>query len=310
MNIRQLEAFRAVVLVGTMVGAADLMGISQPSISRLIAQLEQALSVVLFDRAVGRLVLTPEGKMIYDVVERAFGALDRISEFAAEIQNVQAGSLSIACMPALGTGFLPGVIGDFYKEHPKVSISLNIETSPKIEDWIVHQHMDIGLAQLPFSREDIVMEEFCSLPYYAVVPKDHPYAGKTTLTPGDFEGESFISLTKSNSVRHLIDQMFSEHGVNRIQKVEVSQLSVVADLVGSGVGLSLLDPFSVAAGLNKPIKAVFLKPSVDFRIGLMYPSQRPLSKVGRNFIQFMKKKRDQQLAAVRASIGRNGKSGH
>lgn len=307
MNIRQLEAFRAVVLIGTVSGAANLLGVSQPSISRLISQLEASLSVVLFDRSNGRLLLTPEGRMIYELVDRAFGAFDRITEFASDIQNVQTGNLSIACMPVLGLSFLPGVINEFCKEHPNVSISLNIQSSTKIEEWIATQHMDIGLAQLPFSRDDLVVDEFCTSPYYALVHKDHPLARKSTLSPVDFEGESFISLTKNASIRHLIDQMFQEHGVARIQRIEVSHLSTIAELVSSGLGVSLVDPFSVAAGMHLPVSAMIMTPTVDFRIGLMYPSHRPLSKVGRRFISFLKKKRDALLTGVLGSVGKSGK---
>ncbi|SHI04005.1 LysR substrate-binding domain-containing protein [Pollutimonas bauzanensis] len=307
MNIRQLEAFRATVLVGTVNGAASLLGVSQPSISRLISQLEKSLTVVLFDRANGRLVLTPEGRMIYEQVEHTFSAVDKIREFASDIQNTRIGNLSIACMPALGLGFLPSVIHDFCAEHPNVSISLDIQVSPKIEDWIVAQHIDFGLAQLPFNRDDIVVDDFCNIPYYAVLPRDHPLAGRAALHPKDFDGLPFISLTRSNSVRHLVDQFFSTHEVNRVMRLETSYLSAVCKLVQAGLGVGLADPFSVQDHIDGVV-ARLMSPSVDFRVGLMYASHRPLSKVGRAFITFLKQRRDELMNNVLVAAGRGGKS--
>ncbi len=304
MNIRQLEAFRGVVLVGTVSGAANLLEVSQPSVSRLIAQLEQSLKVVLFDRANGRLVLTAEGHMIYEKVENAFNAVDNIREFASDIQNARVGSLSIACMPALALGFLPAVIKAFSLEHPHVSISLNVNISPKIEDLMAGQNIDFGLAQLPFTRQDMVVDEFCKIPYYAIMPIGHSLAERSVLTLRDFEGESFISLTRNNSVRHLVDQVFNSHDVNRVLQFEASYLAGVCDMVASGLGIGLADPFSIHAHLDKLVSRI-LSPSVDFHVGLVYPSHRPLSKIGREFTLFMRQRRDEVLKRIQAAAGRH-----
>ncbi len=303
MNIRQLEAFRATVLVGTVNGAAALLDVSQPSISRLISQLEKSLNIVLFDRSNGRLVLTSEGQMIYEQVEHTFGAFDKIREFAQDIQNSRVGSLSIACMPALGLGFLPSVIDAFCAEHPNVNISLNIQVSPKIEDWIVAQHIDFGLAQLPFNRDDIVVDEFCRVPYYGVMPKGHPLSERSALAPRDFDGLPFISLTRNNSVRHLVDQMFSGQDVNRLMHLETSYLAAVCKLVGSGLGVGLADPFSIQDNQDV-VTARIMSPSIDFHVGLVYPSHRPLSKMGRTFIAFLKQRRDRLLSNVLTAAGK------
>ncbi len=304
MNIRQLEAFRAVVLVGTVNGAANLLDVSQPSISRLIAQLEKSLNVVLFDRTNGRLVLTAEGQMIYEQVENTFNSVDRIREFARDIQSAKVGNISIACMPALALGFLPAAIYAFNQEHPNVSISLNIQVSPKIEDLIMAQHIDFGLAQLPFVRDDMVVDEFCKVPYYAVMPRGHALAERGVLNPRDFEGYPFISLTKNNSVRHLVDQMFSSHDVTRVMNLESSYLATVCNMVGTGLGVGMADPFTID-DYKDQVAARLLSPSVDFHVGLVYPSHRPLSKIGRAFVQFLGRRRDELLKRVQASAGRN-----
>lgn len=304
MNIRQLEAFRGVVLVGTVSGAANLLDVSQPSISRLIAQLEKSLNVVLFDRANGRLVLTAEGQMIYEKVQNAFNAVDSIREFARDIQGARVGSLSIACMPALALGFLPAVIKAFNLEHPQVSISLNVMVSPKIEDIMAGQNIDFGLAQLPFAREDMIVDEFCKVPYYGVLPLGHPLEGRGVLTPRDFDGQSFISLTRNNSVRHLVDQIFNQHDAVRVLQFETSYLDGVCDMVASGLGIGMADPFSIYDHRDKLVARI-MSPSVDFHVGLVYPSHRPLSRIGREFTLFLRQRRDEVLRNVRTAAGRH-----
>lgn len=302
MNIRQLKAFRATVLAGTVSGAADLLDLSQPSISRLIGQLEASLNLVLFDRISGRLILTPEGRLIYEQVEQAFNALGKIHEYATDIQHSRVGKLSIACMPALGLGFLPAVIGEFCTENPGVTITLDIQTSSKIEDWITTQHVDIGLAQLPFGREGIIVDQFCSVPYIAALPKGHELARHALLTPEHFENQRFISLTLTNSVRHLIDRLFVDRGVRRQMFLETSYLPTVCKLVEHDVGVSLVDALSVHESLRS-IEVRPVEPSLMFDVGLMYASHRPLAKVGRQFISYLKQRRDAVLSEVASAAG-------
>lgn len=304
MNIRQLEAFRAIVLAGTVNGAADLLSLSQPSISRLLAQLEQALSVVLFDRVGGRLVLTPEGQIIFEQVEHSFNALDRIQEFAKDIQHNRIGSLSIATMPALGIDFLPAAISEFCEQHVEVSISLSIQTSPKVEDWVAVQHMDFGLAQLPFSRDNLIADEFCDVPLYAVLPVGHPLSTKNVLAPSDFEALNFISLTRTNTARHLTDQLFSQYEVTRNMRLETSYLSAVCALVSAGSGVGLADPFSIY-GRRGHLIVRPIEPTINFPVGLIYPAHRPLSKVGRAFITFLKLQRDMVFKEIE-TLARKG----
>lgn len=297
MKIRQLTAFRATVLAGTVSGAAELLDLSQPSISRLIHQLESSLDVALFDRISGRLVLTPEGRLIYEQVEKTFKALDKIHEYAEDIKYSRVGSLSIACMPALALDFLPKVIDKFCKANPGVSITLDVQLSSKIENWIAAQHIDIGLAQMPFEREGLFVDEFCNLPFIVALPKQHLLTQYRQLVPENFENQSFISLTLTNSVRHLIDQIFASHQVNRKMIIETSYLPTVCKLVQHGLGVSLVDPLSVHSSLDK-LEVRRIEPAPTFEVGLAYASHKPLSKVGRQFIDFLKQSRDEALREV------------
>lgn len=303
MNIRQLEAFRATVMVGTVSAAAKLLDVSQPSVSRLISQLEASLEIKLFERANSGLALTPEGMMLYEQVERAFSSVDKIREMALDINNVRTGRITIGCLPALGAGFLPSVIHQFVAMHPGVGISLHVMPSAKIEEWNATQNIDFGLAQRPFLREDGTAVDFCNVPYYAILPAGHPLSNRAYLEPKDFSNLPFISLTRTDPARHLIDQLFSTHGVNRQLRIETSYLSSVCKMVGMGMGVGLADPFSIYDAVKAGnVTAILMKPTINFNVGLMRPIHQP-SKLASNFVNFMKKHRDAVLASVLKSAG-------
>src|SRR5262245_3427845 len=113
MNLRQIEAFRALMLSGTVQGAADLMRISQPAVSRLLGELERSSGLALFDRARRRLRPRPEAHLFFREVQQAFAGLDRLRQKAHDIRAFGLGELRVATVPALAVGFIPQVCQAF-----------------------------------------------------------------------------------------------------------------------------------------------------------------------------------------------------
>ncbi len=146
MKIRQLEAFKSVMTAGTVTAAADLMNISQPVVSRLIAQLESATGLKLFFRSKRRLRPTPEALSFFREVEKTFAGVEKLKQVADNIRNFSTGNLRIVCLPALALGFMPRVIDRFLDKHPKITVSLQTRSSQTVREWIAAQQFDLGLA--------------------------------------------------------------------------------------------------------------------------------------------------------------------
>ena len=171
MRWRQLQAFKLTMSTGTVSGAAEVLGISQPAASRLLEALETELKFDLFNRATGRLVPTVEAQLFYEEVLKAFVSYDRLANVAIDIRSGRRGSLHIACMPAIGLGFLPRVIGAFAKTQPDVHIRYDIQLSPRVQEWVSSQQVDLGIAEFPFSSTGFESEEFCKVPYVVALPQ-------------------------------------------------------------------------------------------------------------------------------------------
>src|SRR3546814_13915584 len=136
MNFRQIEAFRTVIACGTTTRAAEILRISQPAISRLLADLERTTKLKLFDRGKGRIRPTAEGLAFYDEVQRAFIGLERLSFAAENIRSFAAGSLRVASLPVLGHAFLPRVVAAFCRDFPGISVLLPIRSSEAGTDLV------------------------------------------------------------------------------------------------------------------------------------------------------------------------------
>ena len=298
MNLRQLEAFRAFMMAGSTKGAAQLLQISQPAISRLIDQLERKVSFSLFDRAKGRLVPTPEALLLYEEIQRTFASVDKIRELASDIRSANIGQLNVAVLPALALHFLPEVIAKFRAAHPRTAISMTIQTSLKIEEWAAAQHIDFGIAEYPFLRTGVDQEEFCRVPHVIALPKGHTLERNAVIAPEDLAGESFISLTNHNVSRHFTDQVFHQAQIPRRMMLETQYVAVIAEFVAKGLGVGLIDPFTAYGFRDRGIVIRPFLPAIEFHLGVLHPNHRPLSRAARACLALLRSARKEVVANV------------
>ncbi|WP_460450917.1 LysR substrate-binding domain-containing protein [Alsobacter sp. SYSU BS001988] len=311
MNIRQLEAFRAVMIARSTTGAAELLDVSQPAVSRLIVQLEASLELTLFDRSSGRLAPTPEALLLHEEVERTFVSVDKIRELAREIKSAEAGSLNLAAFPLMALGFLPKAIRAFNDAHPRTRISLNVQMSPKIEEWAAAQQIDLGFAEYPlepgtFQRTGIDVEEFARFNYLLGVPAGHRLASRRVVGPRDLEGERFISQTRNTVGRILMDRLFDKEGVRRELVLDTQVIAGVATFVSYGLGVGFIDPFTALDFADRQIVPVRFEPALEMRIGMLHPTHRPMSRTGRDFAGILRQRRRETLAEVERMLDRKG----
>jgi DNA-binding transcriptional LysR family regulator len=129
LNFRPIEAFRAVMLTGTTIAAADMLNTTQPSISRSIAQMQAAAKLKLFELDRGRLRPTPEAVMLFEAVQRNFLGLEAVEETVSLLRRAGVGRLRVACTPALGMSVMPAVMAKFKTRQPDVHITLRTISS-------------------------------------------------------------------------------------------------------------------------------------------------------------------------------------
>lgn len=287
-NHRQLEAFQAIVDSGTVTAAAERLYITQPAVTRLIRDLEHFLGFDLFERRGGRLLPTVEARVLHEEVQRSFTGLDRIVQTAKDIQAMNVGSLRIAAMPALALGFLPRVIAKFSAVHPNLEISLQIRSSTKVMEWLASQQLDIGFAAVQQVHAAVEQELLLEVPFVAVLPAGHPLERKSELCPADFAGERFISQGQEMGVRSRIDAIFADAGIERRVLIDTQLSLAICNMVAEGIGLSLVEPITAAAFLDRGVVVRPFLPRFPFRFSLLFPAYRSRSNITRAFIEVVR----------------------
>lgn len=273
---------------GMVTRAGDLLNVTQPAVSRLLADLEHAVGFQLFVRSKGRLAPTAEARLLYDEVERSFSGLEKIGRFAEGIRNFEQGSLSVAAMPAMALSFLPKVFSRFSSAYPRVSFKLLTLSSPVVLETLSTQQVDLGFATLETEHAAVTIETLIEAPLCCVLPETHRLAARTCLQVKDLENENFITLGPELGVRLQIDRMFEEAGISRRLVVEAQVSATACAFVREGVGLALVDPITASQFLSTGLVARRFEPAIPYRYSLIVPNHRPRSRLVSPFLKILK----------------------
>jgi DNA-binding transcriptional LysR family regulator len=283
-NIRQVEAFRCLMVTGSMTMAARLMGVTQPAISRLLRDLQAELGLTLFEKHGTGVAPTAAATALHAEVERSFVGLDRIRASAEEIRTRRTGSLRIAALPALANGFLPRFAGRFVAERPQLDLGLYGVITPLVIDWVANRQCDIGFAEMPLANPGLEAVPMPTLARVAVVPEGHRLARKASIAAKDFEGENFISLKHGSRARYQIDKVFSDRGISRILRVETHLSEIMCGLVSSGFGVAICDPFTAREFASRGVVMRPFRPGIPFEFGVLFPPGPQPSPIALEFI--------------------------
>jgi DNA-binding transcriptional LysR family regulator len=287
---RQIDIFRTVMGTGHVTRAADMLGTSQPTVSRDLARLEQVLGMTLFDRVRGRLQPTARALALLQEVERSYIGLDRIAATALTLRQFEHARLTLACLPALAHALLPEAARRFMQTHPQAGLSITPMESPLLEQSLTEQRFDLGLIERREAPAGTALAPLLQADEVCVLPAAHPLLARKVLRPRDFEATPFISLAPADPYRPLIDAMFEQHAVQRVLAIDATSAMAVCSLVRQGLGVAIVNPLTALELAGPELHIRPLSVSIAFHVGLATPELRTVNPL-----------RDAFVAALRAA---------
>lgn len=284
-NLRQIESFRAVMMAGSVVGAAKVLNVTQPGVSRTIGLLELRLGYALFERRGRRLVPTPEAEALYREVERIYAGIERITQVAQDIRFQRAGALRVATLPALAQGLVPRAVARFQAARPRVTVFVQSLPSRQIAELVSTRQFDIGVVELPLSRPAIEIDPLEPVNSVLVVPTGHRLAKKRTVSLKDLDGERMILLSQHSYVRYQVDDAFSSAGVVPEVVVETPSSSIACAMVAAGAGITLVSRWTAEPFAGPGIVVKAIKEPIASRYAIIYPASQAPAALARAFAQ-------------------------
>lgn len=274
MDVRQIETYQAVMTFGTTSKAAEVLGMSQPAVSKAIMTLERSIGFKLFDREKGRLTPSAEGQLFYREVQASLAGIAKLRSSAARIRDYGSGDIRVACLSAFSTNVTPRAIAKFRKRHPDIAVTLTVAASSVIRDMVAANQVDIAITADEVETTGIEVTPFVDVPAAIALPPHHPLVGKEVIGPEDLDKVDFVALAPEDTTRQEAEAIFTQHGVAPRVAVETAYSSVVCALVIEGIGCGIVDPVTAVGYMERGLIIRPFVPSIHFRTLLLFPPRK------------------------------------
>ncbi len=286
---KQLDAFRKVMLTGSMTVAAERLQVSQPAVSRLIRDLEATIGIRLFRREGNRLIPGAEAQVLFREVDLFYRGIEQVERVAKDLKAVRIGRLRISSFSAIALNILCECLNEYSASRPGVMVSLDVRNSLSVLELAAANQIDVGFThQLGSEYPGVDIFPLQTVPAVCVMHASHRLAGQEIVDIGDLAGEAIVSLGPNNPLRHRLEAALDGAGVEYLRPLETTLAYSACNFVKGGLGITVVDPFTAAHFGDPQVVHRPLRPEIPFECSYVLPSHQHRSKVVDDFIHVVK----------------------
>ncbi|MEO1250914.1 MAG: hydrogen peroxide-inducible genes activator [Pseudomonadota bacterium] len=273
LTLKQLQCLLAIEETTHFRRAAELIGVTQPSLSAQIANLESALSLRLVERSRSGVALTPAGREVSARARRLVDEAQGIIDFAAGAQDGLVGTLRLGSKPTLGPYLLPHVVAALRKETKELRLYVRESEPRSLELELATGLHDLILTQLPASSAEHVSEPLFLEPLYLAIAADHPLAEEEEVSHKALKGVDVLSLNPNFHLHDQVHALCDQFGAKLIRDYEGTSLDALRQMVGMGMGSAFLPALYVHSEISARSEVVVKKlagRSITRPVGLVW----------------------------------------
>lgn len=277
-TLRQLQFLMALQSEGAFVRAAELIGVTQPTLSAGIKELEAILGVRLVERGAAGAELTPEGK---EAAERAHRALAEVEELVAALRGggePLAGPFRLGAIPTIAPFLLPHLVPALRVSHPRLRLYLREDLTARLMDGLRARTLDAALIALPYDAPGVETEAIFEDEFLLAAPRGHRLAEQPEVVPEDLEGEAVLLLEDGHCLRDHALSVCRLSPKRSVAELGATSLPTLAHMAAGGIGVTLLPRLAVeggaAAGADLVVRP-FKTPLVGRAVGVAWRAKGP-----------------------------------
>lgn len=277
MRLRHIEVFHAIMQVGTISGAAQVLHISQPAVTKVLQHAELQLGMPLFERVRGKLYPKPEAHRLFIETEKLHRDLQGIRRLAASLKGRAVETIRLVATPTIAISVLPAAMSAWRRQFPSTRCELATFHTSEIVNALRLGEADLALSLQDPRHPGIVAEAIACGPMMAIARRGSWSAAERSLpfTPQQLTGE-WIGHADNDPLGELVVTACEEAGVLPVFHTVVQTYQIARSLVEAGAGMAVVDPFTAASGLDKIERRVW-NPDIPVQLFLLTASHSPLS---------------------------------
>ena len=288
MDLQQLKYFVEVARQKSFTKASHILLVSQPSISKLIKNLEDELKVTLLDRSERKIELTDVGRIVYEQALKIIQSVEDVYSSVDELVHMEKGTIHMGLMPSIGVLLFPKILAGFKSKYPQIDIDMVQYSAKQLTRKVKQGEIDLGVTVMPVDTELFEIIPLLSEELVVIVDNEHWLVEKESVHLAELKHESFILLTEDYVLHDVVKRACVQSGFEPNIAFKSSLWDIMGEMVATQVGISIIPRSMVSRFNNENVHAISISyPSIDWEVVLIYKKNKYLSFAARAFIKYV-----------------------
>ncbi|HYF95742.1 MAG TPA: LysR family transcriptional regulator [Symbiobacteriaceae bacterium] len=250
MILQHLITFCRVVETGGFSRAGELVGLSQPAVTRQVAALEADLGTPLLDRSSRQFRLTPAGELVYERARRLAAGVSELREAVSDLVDHDRGRVSIGAVTTVGVGILPPILSDFARRYPAVRVTVKAGRTAEALERVLQGEIDMAITPNPVTHPRLKSIPLCTDPVVLVCSPERKATLPDPVPLEQLSQEPMITFQAPSRFRTFVDAIFEQHGIYPNITMEFDSHEAVRLMVEMGFGLAMVPRSGVDSDLQ------------------------------------------------------------
>ncbi len=298
MEFDQLRLFVDLVREQNFTKVAERNCITQPAVSLSIQKLEDELGTKLLERTTRKVLVTEEGRILYEYARDILAKAQEAKAVLQERQDKMVGSIRLATVHSVGLYELPASLKEFIRRYPAVSFHIEYQLSDQVYHTVQDGEADLGLVAYPEPRSGVVTIPFFEDELVVICNQEHPLARLEKAHLRDLHGHAFVAFEAEIPTRKAIDALFQQHGVQVDIRMQCDNIEILKKMVEVGLGISLVPLLSVREEARQGTLRVLHGADMAVRrpLAIIHRKGKTLSRPQRAFVELLTTEGQELLA--------------
>lgn len=245
LNRNHLALFHAVAQAGSISHGAKIAHVSQPAVSKQIAELESALGVQLLERLPRGCRLTEAGEILAAHARRWRSVENEAARAIEEYRGLKRGRLAIGASRTIGVYLLPKAVTKFHRSYPEIELQIEIANTRRIQQALLENRIEVGFTEGPIESEELDSESFFQDELVVIATRKHPFLKKKNVTAREICAEPMIMREEGSGTRAVIERALRRKRLKAEPVLSLASPEAIKNVVATGMGIAILSRLCV-----------------------------------------------------------------
>ncbi len=288
MTLRQIEVMRAIMVTGTIAGAAKLLNVSAPGISRLVKYTEKSLRVRLFQRQNGRYMPTPEAQDIFEQINGVYKKVDDLYHTIDRLERGESIELRIGSVPSISNVMVPRAIERVRRRYPNLRIDINILKIEEAIDYLLLGRGEVVAMSYKLDHSGLDFSPLAKGQLYCIVPERHELANRASISAREIVRYPLIGIDPNDPYGRIMAEIFKRYELDYDITIRARFGTTVCALVRANLGIAIIDQFTVADGNIAGIRLIPIEEQTQFETFVATKHQAEMSVYAAHFVDCLR----------------------